>query len=87
MRLLRRCAQLLAPSGHIIAEVGPPGTGWRPLTAWVERHGRQHGEAFPWATVGLDAVLGAARHTGFTATAVEQLPSDRWFAILAASAP
>lgn len=87
VRLLGRCAGLLAPSGQLIAETGPPGTGWRELTAWVEHDGRQRGDTFRWATVGMDAVLDAADDTGFTVTRLEHPASGRWFAVLAAPGP
>ena len=38
-RLLARCRELTGPEGRVIAEVEPPGTGWRHLTAWFELDG------------------------------------------------
>ena len=56
-RLLTRCRQLTADGGQVVAEVQPPGTSWRRLTAWFERDG-ERSESFAWAVVGADALLG-----------------------------
>ena len=56
-----------------MAEVQPPGTGWRRLTAWFERDGRRS-ESFAWAVVGADAIAGLARQAGLE---VEHSPPRR----------
>jgi len=81
-RLLRRCRQLTGGGGEVVAEVQPPGTGWRRLTAWFERDGGRS-ESFAWAVVGADAIAGLARRAGLEVAAVEPTPSGRWFARLA----
>ena len=81
-RLLRRCRQLTGGGGEVVAEVQPPGTGWRRLTAWFERDGRRS-ESFAWAVVGADAIAGLARKAGLEVTALAPTPSGRWFARLA----
>jgi SAM-dependent methyltransferase len=80
-RLLARCRQLTGPEGRVIAEVEPPGTGWRHLTAWFELDGRPS-PAFDWAVVGADAIADVARPAGFGLTSLAQTPSGRWFADL-----
>lgn len=81
-RLLRRCRQLTGGGGEVVAEVQPPGTGWRRLTAWFERDGGRS-ESFAWAVVGADAIAGLARKAGFEVAALAPTPSGRWFARLA----
>lgn len=81
-RLLRRCRQLTGGRGEVVAEVQPPGTGWRRLTAWFERDGRRS-ESFAWAVVGADAIAGLAHRAGLAVTALAPTPSGRWFARLA----
>jgi len=80
-RLLRRCRQLTAPTGQVLAEVQPPGTAWRRLTAWFERDG-QRSDSFDWAVVGADAIADLARPAGLRVTAIDPTPSGRWFARL-----
>ena len=84
-RLLARCRELTGPEGRVIAEVEPPGTGWRHLTAWFELDGRPS-PAFDWAVVGSDAIADVARPAGFGLTSLAQTPSGRWFADLHAHA-
>lgn len=81
-RLLRRCRQLTGGRGEVVAEVQPPGTGWRRLTAWFERDGRRS-ESFAWAVVGADAIAGLAAKAGFEVTGLAPTASGRWFARLA----
>lgn len=60
--LLRRCAELLAPGGTVVAEVGPPGTTTGASDVRLECGSWRSGW-FPWATVGperLPALAGAA---------------------------
>ena len=83
-RLLSRCRQLTGGHGQVLAEVQPPGTGWRRLTVWLERDGRRS-ESFAWAVVGADAIAGLARRGGLEVVAVEPTPSGRWFAHLQAA--
>lgn len=85
-RLLKRCRELMASHGQVVAEVHPPGTGWRRLTAWLERDGRR-GESFAWAVVGADAIGEVARPAGLHVAALGPTPSGRWFARLKPTAP
>ncbi len=83
-RLLNRCRELTGGRGRVIAEVEPPGTGWRHLTAWFERDGRRS-PAFDWAVVGADAIADVARPAGFELATLAQTASGRWFADLRCS--
>lgn len=85
VRLLRRCRALTGDNGRVIAEVEPPGVGWRPVRAWFEHHGGR-GPVFDWAIVGGDAIAEVAAPAGFHVSGLETLPSGRWFAFLEASA-
>ena len=80
-RLFTRCRQLTARGGQVVAEVQPPGTGWRRVTAWFERDGHRS-EPFAWAVVGVDAVAGLARQAGLRVASLLEVPSGRWFAHL-----
>lgn len=80
-RLLRRCRQLTGGRGEVLAEVQPPGTGWRRLTAWFERDGHRS-ESFAWAVVGADSIAGLAGKAGLELTSLAPTPSGRWFARL-----
>ena len=62
-RLLRRCAQLLAPAGRILIEA-EPGSIDDQVTAWLEHPDGRRGPSFPWARLGTDAVLRAATGSG-----------------------
>ncbi len=84
-RLLRRCQELTGGRGEVVAEVQPPGTGWRRLTAWFERDGRRS-ESFAWAVVGVDAIAEVARPAGLAVAALGATRSGRWFARLQAAA-
>ena len=79
VRLLRRCRRLKTPSGRLLVEVGPPGVGWRRVSAWLVRDGRRSAP-FPWAVVGADAVEGLARAAGLVVATLRETPSGRWFA-------
>jgi SAM-dependent methyltransferase len=81
VRLLSRCRRLTGGRGQVIAEVQPPGTGWRPLNARLELHGTQT-QPFPWAVVGADAVAALAVQAGLALAALHETPSGRWFARL-----
>jgi SAM-dependent methyltransferase len=62
-RLLRRCAQLLAPAGRILIEA-EPGNVDDQVTAWLEHPDGRRGPPFPWARLGTAAVLRAAADSG-----------------------
>jgi SAM-dependent methyltransferase len=62
-RLLRRCAQLLAPSGRILVEA-EPGDVDEQLTGWLEHPDSRRGPVFPWARMGTAALLRAAADAG-----------------------
>lgn len=84
VRLLARCRELTGGRGRVVAEVEPPGTGWRPMTARLETDGHR-GPTFPWAVVGADALPGLARRSGLSVGRVTVTASGRWFAHLGAA--
>ena len=86
VRLLSRCRQLIGSRGRVLAEVQPPGTGWRRLTAWLERDGRRS-EPFAWAVVAADAVAALAVRAGLQVDHLQETGSGRWFAHLEATVP
>jgi len=57
--LLRRCAELMAPGGGLVVELGPLGTTTRQFEARIEWGGWTSGW-FPWATVGVQDLTGLA---------------------------
>ncbi|MGI8710863.1 MAG: class I SAM-dependent methyltransferase [Acidimicrobiales bacterium] len=79
-RLLQRAAQLLAPGGRLLVEIGPPGVGLHRFHARVERGGARS-SWFPWARVGVDAIEALAAGSGFRLTATTK-DEHRWFAEL-----
>ena len=90
VRLLARCAALLAPGGTVIAEVAQPGTPTVDLRARLERNGAT-GTWFPWSVVGADAIGELSSIAGFPNSDLSRAvdhsvgASDRWFAHLNAS--
>jgi len=81
-RLLHRCAQMLAPGGRILIEA-EPGNVDEQMTAWLEHRDGRRGAAFPWARMGVPALLRATVDVGMEV--VEQwCHSDRVFASVAA---
>lgn len=85
VRLLGRCRALTGHHGRVLAEVEPPGVGWRPVNAWFEHDG-ERGPVFDWAIVGADGIAEVAGRAGFQVASLESTPSGRWFAFLEASA-
>jgi SAM-dependent methyltransferase len=82
VRLLRRCAQMLAPDGRILIET-ERGNVDEQLSAWLEHRDGRRGPVFPWARMGVPALLRATVDAGLHV--VEQwCLSDRAFAIVAA---
>jgi SAM-dependent methyltransferase len=62
-RLLRRCAQLLAPGGRILIEAEAGNVDER-LTGQLEHPDGRRGPVFSWARMGTAAVLQAAAEAG-----------------------
>jgi SAM-dependent methyltransferase len=80
VRLLSRCAALIAPAGRIVVEVEPPGRGWRTGRVRLERDG-ERSPWFTWAVVGADAIAEVAGEAGLELVRVER-SGGRWFAHL-----
>lgn len=76
--LFARCADLLRPGGHLVAEVDPPGVATRALTVRLESPDGTS-RWFPWARVGADGFAALARDAGLAA-AGRSTAGDRWFA-------
>ena len=82
LRLLRRCRELLNPSGTVVVELEPPGTAWRHHRARLE-DGAHHGPWFSWAVVGVDGIDMLAAASGLVVRSVqESAGASRWFAAL-----
>lgn len=79
-RLLARLRGVLAPAGRVVADLAPPGTGLCTLTATLE-HAGEHGEPFPWAVVGPEAIGRVAREAGLAVRQTRAV-AGRWFAVL-----
>jgi SAM-dependent methyltransferase len=67
LRLLRRCAELLAPDGRILIEAEPGDVDER-LTAWLEHPDGRRDPVFPWARMGTVALLRATAEVGLHVT-------------------
>lgn len=63
VRLLHRCAELLAPDGQLLIEA-EPGDVDEQLTARLEHPDGRRGPGFPWALMGTVALLQAATDAG-----------------------
>jgi len=63
--LLRRCRELIAPSGQVLVEIEGDGVGYRTTRIRLER-GAEASDWFPWAHIGADAVAAAAERSGLT---------------------
>ncbi|MGC4111496.1 MAG: methyltransferase domain-containing protein [Nocardioides sp.] len=61
--LLQRLREVIAPTGRVVVEVAPPGTGVHTRHVRLESAvGRS--EHFPWTLVGLDAIEAVAQAAG-----------------------
>jgi SAM-dependent methyltransferase len=78
--LLRRLAELLAPQGHVYAEIEPPGVPTRMLRMRLEDDAGASGW-FRWAEVGVDGVDGVTTGTGLRRVETWQ-DGERWFVSL-----
>ncbi len=80
-RLLRRCGDLLASDGRLLAELGPPGSRSWSGTATVRHDGKAPGVPLRWAVVAAHDLpaLAAAAGLRIRETWTE---ADRWFASL-----
>jgi SAM-dependent methyltransferase len=54
--LLRRCVRLLAPGGQLLIEAECDDVDER-MTAWLEHADGRRGPVFPWARLGVSALL------------------------------
>ena len=61
--LLRRCARLLAPGGRLLVEAERDDIDER-MTAWLEHADGRRGPVFPWARLGVRALVKLAAIAG-----------------------
>lgn len=78
--LLQQTAELLTPTGVVLVETDPPGTGMRSLPVRLER-GAVVSQWFPWARVASDRIAELAAAAGLRA-ADRWSDEGRWFAEL-----
>lgn len=83
VRLLSRCADLLAPGGTILLDVGPPGTALIARQVRLASAGRTSGW-FRWSWLGVDALSVMAAAAGMAPIGLWRTGS-RWQAELAAA--
>ncbi|HEU5392662.1 MAG TPA: class I SAM-dependent methyltransferase [Streptosporangiaceae bacterium] len=81
--LLRRCARLLAPGGRLLIEVEHGDIDER-MMAWLEHADGRCGPVFPWARLGVSALLRLAAAVGLQ-PAEEWRQADRVFVSVAAT--
>jgi SAM-dependent methyltransferase len=78
--LLARIRQLIAPTGHVVVELAPPGTGVRTQQVRLETEiGRS--VAFAWTLVGTDAIAAVAGAAELRPVS-ERRYGDRFCAVL-----
>ena len=83
--LLRRCARLLAPGGRLLIEAEHDNIDER-MTAWLEHADGRRGPVFPWARLGVSALLELAAPAGLHLLE-EWNHAGRAFVALTRSAP
>jgi SAM-dependent methyltransferase len=81
--LLERTRELIAPTGRVVVELSPPGTGVQTRHVRLETVlGRS--EAFPWTLVGTDAIAAVAAAARLRVVS-EHRYGDRFCALLEAA--
>jgi SAM-dependent methyltransferase len=78
--LLRRCVRLLAPGGQLLIEAECDDVDER-MTAWLEHADGRRGPVFPWARLGVSALLRLAAAADLT-LAEQWQHADRVFVSL-----
>jgi SAM-dependent methyltransferase len=82
--LLRRCRDLLEPTGRLHVELSPPGSGsWSGLVR-LHRGGHRPSAPFRWAAVAADDIAGIADAAALRALAT-WTEAHRWFTTLTPS--
>lgn len=69
--MLRRCRELLAPGGEIVAEVDSDPAADRTNTCHIVDTNGHESAAFPWAVIGADALVNRAEAAGL-------VPGQSW---------
>ena len=85
LHLLRSCRTLLAPSGTLLLDLEPPGSGLLIEHVRLEQSGLMS-DPFRWCWVGVDSLPAIAAAAGLTIRRV-WVAGDRWQAELAVNAP
>ena len=83
LHLLRRCRSLLGPSGTLILDLEPPGSGLLVEHVRLE-HAGHLSDPFRWCWLGIDSLPAVARSAGLRLRAVWSA-DDRWQAELEVS--
>lgn len=78
--LLRRTAELIAPTGRVVADLAPPGVATRRRVLWLTTRSTRS-SPFRWAEVGVDGISALAAASGYARPSIYQFGS-RWFAVL-----
>jgi hypothetical protein len=73
--------RLLAPEGHVVVDLAPPGTGLAVGMVRLQVGGRAS-RSFRWAVLGADAVTEVASSAGLSVTGLHEY-DGRWFTVLA----
>ncbi len=81
--LLRRCRELLAHGGSVLAEVAAPDVATQRLSMRLVAHGKVS-QPFVWSIVGADAI-GAFAATAGLCVAARWFLAGRWFVALQAA--
>lgn len=81
LRLLSRVKELLAPGGHLVVDLAPPGRSSTVRECWLSGAGVVS-ETFLWAVVGVDLIGELATAAGLTLLRTHEY-DGRWFAVLA----
>ncbi|HEY3528020.1 MAG TPA: class I SAM-dependent methyltransferase [Nocardioides sp.] len=78
--LLARSREIIAPTGRVVVELAPPGTGVRTRHVCLETHVGRTGP-FPWTLVGTDAIVAIAAAAALRVLS-EHRYGDRYCAVL-----
>ncbi len=78
--LLARVAELVEPTGRIVVDLAPPGTGLETRTVQLETRSWTS-RPFRWSVVGIDSIGAVAAPVGLQVGSVH-VHGERWFAVL-----
>lgn len=81
VRLLARCRELMDPTGSVLLDLDPPGTGLVTATVRLASQDRLS-DPFPWAWLGVDGLADVASAAGLRVAEVWSPAPGRWQAEL-----